>query len=202
MSLDNKPSFETHDQLTSNIEVGLDSLEQKFSQKYGLSLETLEKIKSFKLEKQTNNLQDITQNKLSNLKNSVDNLDISDDEKNIIRNLSNDQLDSFIHEIDSLKNSSAEKLSNLEKNLTGETIEEIASSNHKNDKLFTKKRIIQVCNPTKPHHHFDGIIVGATKSVVEISKTVWKICVDTVKLPWDIYKIATWKAYTNQFQDI
>lgn len=202
MSLDNKPSFEKNNQLTSNIEVGLDSLEQKFSQKYGLSLETLEKIKTFKLEKQADNLQNLTQDKLWDLKNSLDSLDISDNEKNIIKNFSNDQLDSFISEIDSLKNSSQQELSKLDTHIAWEQIETISSSKHSNNSFFTRSRLTQVANPVKPHHHFDGMIVWTVNSCVEIGKTIWNLCVDTIKLPADIYKIATAKAYTNQFKDI
>ncbi len=202
MSLDKNKSLEHNNTPTSNIEVGLDWLEQKFTEKYGLSVDTLWKLKEFKFEKQTNQLQNDTLWELQNLRWNVDNLEISQQDKETLWNFSNEKFQNLITEIQSQQLNSQEQLSELQQNIVWENIHEIASSNHKNDGLFTNKRLAQVCNPKKPHHHFDGIIVGTTRSIVHISKMAVNVCIDTIKLPGDIYKIASKKAYTNQFNNI
>ncbi len=202
MSLDKNTSIEQNNNPTSNIEVGLDWLEEKFTNTFWLSLETLGKLKEFKFEKQTNQLQNDTSWELEKLRGNLENLEISQQDKETLWNFSNEKFQNLIGEIQSQQINSQEKLSELQQNIVWENIHEIASSNHKNDGLFTNKRLAQVCNPSKPHHHFDGIIVGTTRSIVHVSKTCVHICIDTLKLPGDIYKIATKKAYTKQFNQI
>lgn len=202
MSLDKNTSLEQNNTPTSNIEVGLDWLEKKFTDTYWLSVETLWKLKEFKFEKQSNQLQNDTLWELKNLRWNVESLEISEQDKEIIWNFSNETFQNLIEEIQSQQFNSQEKLSELQQNIVWENIHEIASSNHKNDTFFNNKRLVQVCNPTKPHHHFDGIVVGTTRSFVHISKIAINLCIDTIKLPGDIYKIATKKAYTNQFNNI
>jgi len=202
MSLDKNTWLETQENPTENIEVGLYWLEKKFSEKYGISLQSLEKIKTFSFEKNTQSIQEDTETQLSKLKQIFENSDISVNDKEAIDNFSNEKLWLFISEIQELNNSSREKLSMLENVISQETNKEILSSNHSNDPLFTKSRLHNVTHPTKPHHHFDWVIVWASKSCIAIGKTVGKICIDTIKTPIDLYKIATNKAYTDQFNNI
>ncbi len=202
MSLDKKPSLEQNNNPTSNIEVGLDWLEQKFTEKYGLSVETFWKLKEFKFEKQATQLQNETLWELQSLRWNLNNLEISQQDKETLWNFSNEKFQSLIWEIQSQQINSQEKLSKLQQNILWENIHEIASSKHKNDTFFSNKRLAQVCNPTKPHHHFDGVIVGASKSCIALAKTVGTIFIDTIKTPVDLYKIATNKAYTDQFNNI
>lgn len=191
MSFDNKPSFEKNNPLTSRIEDGLDGLEKKFSQKHGLSVETLEKIKTFKLQKETQNIQNEVQGELSQLKYNFDNLEIPENQRNILNKLSQEELQSLFQEIQST----------AQTDQNNKDFDEIHSHKYSHNSLFSEKRIYQACNPTKPHHHIDGIVIGCVQSTSQILTNTKELCIDTVKFPYHCYQIISWKATTNAFRD-
>lgn len=200
MSIDKTTRLESADFVNESPDNRISSIEQKFIDTYNISLNTLKKLKSFVTEKQSLNISNNTQDQLTYLKDFIQNSDIPEIEKSSLGNISENSFSEFAHEVFSQLESSKTELSQLDLYIHWEVNECIFSTSK--SKYISDARFIRATNPTKPHHHIDGCIVGMTQSAIGISVVTWELILDTLKTPYHIYQIAKWEATTNAFKAI
>ncbi|MCP4523229.1 MAG: hypothetical protein GY828_03345 [Candidatus Gracilibacteria bacterium] len=68
--------------------------------------------------------------------------------------------------------------------------------------IFSPARWLRAIQPSKPHHEFDGAILGSLNSVWNIGKNTLGVASDFIKIPFHTFQILTGKAKTNAFDDI
>jgi hypothetical protein len=81
MSIDHNTSNLEKLESLDSVESGLLGLEKNLSEKIGISLESIQELKKFKLEKKSELLNNTISSHLSNLKEHVDLLNISQEDK-------------------------------------------------------------------------------------------------------------------------
>lgn len=201
MSIDyNTSNLEKLESLDS-IESGLLGLEKNLSEKIGISLESIQELKKFKLEKKSELLNNAISWHLSNLKEHVDLLNISQEDKETLWKLSETNFQQLITELQSLRSGAQKEIQKLENEVLWTSNEYIASSNKKIP-WISQTRLAKACNPHKPHHHIDGVLTGTYNSCYNLWKNSVELCIDTIKLPYHCYQIITWKASTDAFNNI
>ena len=180
----------------NNTESQLSKFEKNILDKYHILSSTLRELTEFITIKKS-------QEKLVNLRDFIQNSNISESEKDSLNKVSEDSFQEFAHDVFSQLELSKNRLSQLDSYIHWEKNEHIASS--KNNSLFiSDARYTRACNPTKPHHHVDGCIAGISHSVWVFTKETIGLLIDTGKaFTIDGYRVLTDDDYsTNAFKNI
>lgn len=153
---------------------------------YNTSPELLEKVQN--LIKQNTSIE------LADLKSSIEQSDLNDIDKHNFSEIPDDSLQNFMNEVLKYREYVASSLDWLNNEIIWVASENFISSEKPSG--ISDARFARACNPSKPHHHLDGCIVGLRQSINTWVKFTWELVIDTMKLPRDISRALFSDEYT------
>jgi len=173
-----------------SLEEKIDNLEKNISNEYNISINNLKEISSFKTEKS-----------LEELKSELKQIDW-------IREWTDyTLLAEKVLKLNKLKESITTSTIKEKEWLKSEVINDAVSFDIKKEDLliwnYFSKEIIERCNnPKSAKDHIIWIFVWTSESVAVLSKLLYDVVKDWIKLPIDLYNIARWKAKYDWFKNL
>jgi hypothetical protein len=169
-----------------NVSDSIWEIQKDLKEQYNTSQELLEKIQT--LIKKNASIE------LSELKTSIEQSDLKDIDKHSFSEIPDDSLQNFMNEVLKYREYVAASLDWLSNEIIWKPSENFISSEKPTG--VSDSRFARACNPTKPHHHLDGCIVGLRQSLNTWVKFTWELILDTVKLPRDLSRALFSDEYT------
>ena len=173
-----------------NISDSLSRLEKEFSEQYKVSLEWLKFLQELFKKKSTLEIWE--------LKFDIELSSLNEIDKGYLSKIPDQLLENFITEVCIYKETVSAEIKKLNNDIIWEQHSDFISS--QKPLWISDARFARANNPSKPHHHIDWCVVWIRQTVNTTAKFTWELIVDTIKFPYHVWQLWTWKANLPDYQ--